>query len=324
MPKVSVIIAVYNVAPYVEKCARSLFGQTLDDMEFIFVDDCSPDNSIEIINNILEDYPSRKGQVRFLYNTENLGQAGARKKAMSIATGDYIIHCDSDDWVELDMYKTLYDRGVLTNADIVTCDYFDERPNETTIVGKEIFKDSHANLLDINTKPHFTLTWNLIKREIITSNELFPIQGLNMWEDFLVVIKAYYYANKIEHVEKPLYHYNKLNENATTSHPFSDKYLEQEKQCVSNLETFFSDKDDLDFTNLSLILKKMIRDRYLYQTPPNYKKWRECYPEAADVNLAFENPNWIYRAAYEIAKRGIFFPLKSYRFLSHLIRSNKN
>lgn len=320
MPKVSVIIPVYNVALYVEKCAHSLFGQTLDDMEFIFVDDCSPDNSIQIIKNVLEEYPSRKEQVRFLKNEHNLGLAGTRATGVKVAKGDYLIHCDSDDWVELDMYKTLYDRAVLTNADIVACDYFDERPNSTTIVRKEVYRDSHANLLDIKTKPHFTCTWNLIKREIIIPNKLFPVQGINMWEDLLVVIKAYYYAKTVEYVKMPLYHYNKLNENAITSNPFSDKNLEQQKRCVSNLEEFFSDKEDFDFTNLSLILKKMIRDRYLYQNPPNYKKWRECYPEAADVNLAFEHPNWLYRAAYEIAKRGVFFPLKSYRFLSHLIR----
>lgn len=315
MAKVSVIIAVYNVASYVEKCARSLFGQTLDDMEFIFVDDCSPDNSIQIVQNVLEGYPSRREQVRFLKNEHNLGQAGSRTRAMKIASGDYIIHCDSDDWVELDMYKTLYDRAILTNADIVTCDYFDELPNETIIVGKEVYEDPHSNILHLKSKPHFTCTWHLIKREIIVSNKLFPVQGLNMWEDFLVVIKAYYFANKIEHVKKPLYHYNKCNVSATTSHPFSDKYLEQEKQCVSNLEEFFSDKD-IDFTNLALILKKMIRDRYLYQTPPNYKKWRECYPEAADVKLSFEHPNKIYILAYNMAKKGFLFPLKLYQWMA--------
>lgn len=315
MPKVSVVVPVYNVAPYVERCVRSLFGQTLDDMEFVFVDDCSPDNSIQIIQNVLKEYPLREGQVKFLRNEHNLGLAGTRKTGLKEVTGDYIIHCDSDDWVEIDMYKTLYDRAIQTNADIVTCDYYDELPNATTIVGKDVYEDPHSNILYLKSKPHFTNTWNLIKRDIIISNKLFPVQGINMWEDFLVVIKAYYYANRIEYVKKPLYHYNKCNQSAITSSPFSDKYLDQEKQCVSNLEEFFSDKD-IDFTNLALILKKMIRDRYLYQTPPNYKKWRECYPEAADVILSFEPHNKVYGMAYNMAKRGFLFPLKLYHWMA--------
>ncbi len=64
MPKISVIVPVYNVAPYMERCARSLFGQTLEDMEFIFVDDCSPDESIAVLRRVMQDYPERMNQVR--------------------------------------------------------------------------------------------------------------------------------------------------------------------------------------------------------------------------------------------------------------------
>ena len=123
MAKVSVIIAVYNVAPYVEKCARSLFGQTVDDMEFIFVDDCSPDNSIQIIQKVLEEYSTRKGQVRFLKNEKNLGQAGARARGMKVSSGDYIIHCDADDWVDPDWLLALYQQIEREKADMAICDY---------------------------------------------------------------------------------------------------------------------------------------------------------------------------------------------------------
>ena len=108
MPKVSICIAVYNVEKYIEQCVRSLFEQTLDDLEYIFVDDASPDASIDVLLRVLEDYPHRKNQVKLLRHETNQGVAVARKDAIAAATGEYIIHCDPDDWVDLDMYEKLY------------------------------------------------------------------------------------------------------------------------------------------------------------------------------------------------------------------------
>ena len=73
MPAVSVIIPGYKVERYIERCARSLFSQTLEDIEYIFVNDCSPDRSVEILEKVLEDFPQRKTQVKIISNPENRG-----------------------------------------------------------------------------------------------------------------------------------------------------------------------------------------------------------------------------------------------------------
>ena len=78
MPKVSVVIPVYGVEKYIERCARSLFEQTLDDIEYIFVNDCTKDRSIDILNEVINDYPARKQQVRIVHHEENKGSALAR------------------------------------------------------------------------------------------------------------------------------------------------------------------------------------------------------------------------------------------------------
>lgn len=91
MPKVSIIILVYNIEKYIEKCARSLFQQTLDDLEYIFVNDCTPDNSINVIQDVLKDYPSRKNQVKIVNLEINSGQAAARKRGVLEATGEFVI-----------------------------------------------------------------------------------------------------------------------------------------------------------------------------------------------------------------------------------------
>lgn len=116
------IVPVYNVAPYIEKCARSLLEQTLENMEIIFVDDKTPDNSIEIINSLLDNYPSRKSQTKIIHKRKNEGLAAARKDGILAATGEYIIHCDSDDWADTTLYRTLYEKAKETGADIVICD----------------------------------------------------------------------------------------------------------------------------------------------------------------------------------------------------------
>ncbi len=97
MLKVSVIIPVYGVEKYIERCTRSLFEQTLDDMEFIFVNDCTKDNSIAIIERIAEEYPLRKSQIHILNHQVNKGLPIARQTGLRVATGEYIAHCDSDD-----------------------------------------------------------------------------------------------------------------------------------------------------------------------------------------------------------------------------------
>ena len=107
MPKVSVIIPVYGVEKYIERCARSLFEQTLDDIEYLFIDDCTPDRSVEILKQVLDEYPHRKNQVIIHRMEKNSGQAAVRKWGMLNVAGEYVIHCDSDDWVDIYMYEAM-------------------------------------------------------------------------------------------------------------------------------------------------------------------------------------------------------------------------
>lgn len=127
MPKVSVVIPVYGVEKYIERCARSLFEQTLDDIEFIFVDDCTPDRSMEILAQIIKEYRLRFAEKNYVVRTErmptNSGQAAVRRHGIQLCTGNYIIHCDSDDWVDKDLYKQMYLLAISSGTDIVISNY---------------------------------------------------------------------------------------------------------------------------------------------------------------------------------------------------------
>ena len=114
MPKVSVIIPIYGVEKYIRRCAESLFSQTLDDIEFIFIDDCSPDKSMEILYSVMDVFRSKITEkhwsIRIERMPQNCGQAYVRRYGMSLCSGDFVIHCDSDDWVDINMYKKLYEK----------------------------------------------------------------------------------------------------------------------------------------------------------------------------------------------------------------------
>lgn len=122
--KVSVIVPIYKVEKFIVKCAESLLSQTLEDVEFIFVDDASPDNSIKLLKDSIKKFPQRKGQVKIITHEQNKGLPAARNTGLSIASGDYIFHCDSDDFVDADMLETFYNAAKTDDVDIIWCDWY--------------------------------------------------------------------------------------------------------------------------------------------------------------------------------------------------------
>ena len=122
--KVSVIIPIYKVEAFIERCATTLMEQTLHEVEYIFVDDATPDRSIQILEEVVARYSERKEQVRIVHHEENKGLPAARNTGLTLATGEYIFHCDSDDYVELTMLEELYHTAKNQEADIVWCDWY--------------------------------------------------------------------------------------------------------------------------------------------------------------------------------------------------------
>ena len=114
MPKISVIIPVYNVEKYLPKCLDSLINQTLSDIEIICINDCSTDNSLEI----LEEYASKDERIKIIDLKENQGAAAARNKGLEIAKGEYLGFVDPDDYVDLNFYEELYKKGTILNSSL--------------------------------------------------------------------------------------------------------------------------------------------------------------------------------------------------------------
>lgn len=240
----SVCIPVYGVEAFIRRCAESLFGQTIKKgIEFIFVDDASPDRSIEILKNVIAEFPERKKQVHIIRHSENIGLAGARLSALRLAKGEYVIACDSDDWVESSMYEKLMDTAVLTNADVIVCGNYINYGNSQTVSG-EIFSENCQTFLNqvIRGGYHNSLCNKMLRLSLFSRISPSFVQGVNMWEDASVLARLVYNANSIAVVSVPLYHYYQANNLAYTQ-KWKSEYSESIDKAVHiNLE-YFKDKD---------------------------------------------------------------------------------
>lgn len=233
MPKVSVIVPVYNTELYVERAIISLMEQTLDDVQYIIIDDGSKDNSFSIIERVITRYSGRQGQV-ILITRENRGVAATRAQGIELATGDYVIHLDSDDWAELNWLESMYTKAIEENADIVVCDYlivYESRSvhKRQVIAGNSI--DCLKNLLLGNVAN--SSCNKLVARNIFIDNKVTFHGGYDMGEDFLVTLLIFMKAKNIIHIDKALYFYNQTNENSLTSN-YSPKTL-KDLSLVTNL-----------------------------------------------------------------------------------------
>lgn len=314
MPKVSVIIPVYGVEKYIERCARSLFEQTLDDIEYLFVDDCTPDRSIDILKQVLEDYPHRKAQVSIHRMEHNSGVAKVREWGMRHATGEYVIQCDSDDWVETDMYRTLYDTAVNHHSDIVICDFCKDKGSRSHKKSGCRTTDRDKLLENLIYKRSSWAVWNkLVKRSLLLPDIVYPADA--MGDDMVIVLQLVCRARNISHVPLALYHYGinpaSIIRTKTTEKCLSD--CEQQKRNTDIVLKAIASHTDVH-------LKQGYEDFLHYLTSINMtplayhdsgclKHWRELCPR---LGLRFFlNANIAFRHKFKYVKLSVYWLFNS-------------
>jgi len=243
-PAVSILVPIYNVSKYIERCAHSLFQQTFEDIEYVFVNDCTPDDSIEKLQKVLEQYSNRKSFVKIIHHEKNRGLATARNTAIDNSTGKYIQHIDSDDWVELDMVETMYNKAEKEQADIVTSGYITEYTKHNKIEKDNIFPTWKENFLHILSEDALACVINkLVKSELYKKADCRPVEGLNYGEDRHTSIRIYFYARKIVNVDKTFYHINRSDENISITSSKRRIHFENTIHFFSSLEEFFKEKN---------------------------------------------------------------------------------
>ena len=310
---VSVILPIFKVEPFIERCVRSLMEQTFEDVEFIFVDDASPDNSVNLAKHVVSEY---NRNVKFITHPVNKGLPGARNTGLAEATGEFIYHCDSDDWLEPDLLEKMVKAANDNNADFVYCDFYLSFSEKERYMSQPHYTDKfdalQKGVLTGNMKHN---VWNkLIKHELYICNNIKSPEeycnGGGGGEDFMIV-KLLRLAEKVAHVPQALYHYNRTNVHAITKMN-SHRDYEDIKNNADDIIAFLIEHPIPEpvFINYFKLDVKLpfLMDRSREQ----YRRWKAWYPESNKyiVNNSYQSLRT--RFVELLAKWGFFSMVRLY------------
>lgn len=267
MLKVSIIIPVYGVEKYIEKCARSIFEQSYSNLEIIFVNDCTKDDSIKVIHQTLDEYPCRKNQVQILSQEENMGVSAARKRGIESITGDYCIQFDSDDFVEQTMIEEMLNLAILESADIVFCDInlITKSSSRHIVVAPSLCPIECMEQL-LRSQVHSSLCNKLIKTDLYRNNAIQFKEGLNMREDLSVMYRLMYFAKKISYISKPFYNYV-LRGGSISDSRMSDMQQKNAQELIVQMNSFCVNEGIVDIDILdafSYFKAQILTDIFLF------------------------------------------------------------
>lgn len=243
--KVSILVPVYGVEKYIGQCARTLFEQDYQNIEYVFVNDCTKDRSIEVLQETLKSYPHRASQVRIINHEVNKGLAAARNTALENSCGEYILPVDSDDFLNgSNAVSLLMQKAIEEDDDIVFY-------NMKLFPSQKIF--DHIELYNIKkltqniVKREFSLSiWGcLYKKQLFIDNNIRSLENVSMGEDYAIKPRLTYYAKKVGYLHQPFYCYRQENTNSITK-KFKSKHIDDLRTCINGLVDFFSIKPDYE------------------------------------------------------------------------------
>ena len=319
---ISVIVPVYGVEKYIERCVRSLFSQTMTEgVEFIFVNDCTKDCSIELLTALISEYPQLCSQVKIIHHPRNRGLAVARQTGFDAAGGEYILQLDSDDYFEQDMLEVMYEVALANNSDVVVSDFFWSwgKKDKYQVCPLYDRKDTILNSIiapwRYGNKTIGPSVWNkLIKKSIYKKHNISPVEGINHGEDLIVIIPVIYHATTITKVNRAFTHYNKQNISSYT-HNKSSSIIRQRLRATETVANFLSKKgiacdeelDERRFNEKLLAIANCDRD--------SLQEFLTIYPQLNYEKLKhLVSPYW--RLPYKFALQG---KIGMFIFLRNLI-----
>lgn len=275
--KVSVIIPIYKVEAFIERCATTLMEQTLREVEYIFVDDATPDRSMQVLEEVIARYPERKDQVRIVHHETNKGLPAARNTGLALATGEYIFHCDSDDYVELPMLEELYHAAKTQKADIVWCDWYLTFAENERYMKQPYFNTPMEALKAMLSGGMKYNVWNkLVHRSLYIDNHIEFPAGYGMGEDMTMMI-LFAHAKKVTYLPKAYYHYVKTNTNAF-SQTYSERHLQELQHNVARIVNYMDGMFSEDIAQELAFFKLDVKLPFLIAG--QFARWESWYPEA--------------------------------------------
>ena len=293
--KISLIAPIYGVEPYIRQFAESALGQTYEDIQFVFVNDGTKDNSMAILDALIEERFAHLRPRITIINKENGGLPSARKSGLEAAEGEYILFADSDDWLELDAVERVMSVAERTDADIIYFNLVKEYGGGKQSVKHERTYTAENRLRWIENMFNYrsfgyTVT-KCFRRKLYTENRIvFP--KLGMHEDICLMAQIIFYAQSIAQLPEPLYHYRKDNPAAMCSQKRSVRHIASSRNMMGVVEAF---KDNLkgspmEFVADGVVLRagwhSMIHDCNLFEEFP----WLAEAIKRAKVSVNYRTP----------------------------------
>lgn len=286
-PLVSVIVPVYNVEQYIKGCAQSLFEQTLNSVEYIFIDDCSPDNSITLVKDVLKQYPNRKDSVIFYRMPQNSGLPMVRKRGIELSSGEYIIHCDSDDTIETNMLEVMYNTAKQGNYDLVTCEI--DWSNGYQMPFVECGNKLALLKATLEGKVIESVCTKMVKKAIYEEDGFIYTKD-NINEDCVFSTQIIFYSKSFKQLPNKFYHYY-MRPNSLSHGVEAEKMMRnfnQFKRNIGLIEDFLQSVGLKSQVRNELDMKKLACKNYIIPLTglPKYKKiWTSTYPEISGIIL---------------------------------------
>lgn len=313
-PSISIIVPIFNTEKYIRNCAESLLSQTEDNLEFIFINDASTDNSLQELQNAIAEHPDRKSQIKIIDLKQNAGIANARNLGINAATGEYIGFCDSDDWVELDMYSNMLSLAKESNADIIGTNFIREYKDSTTPAKQNFHTTKEENISTLISGVLFPSLWSeIVKRKLYHDNNITFAEGINMGEDLLVNIKLFTHANKFAYLDKQCYHY-RIHENSSCVQK-TLKSIQNDIAVASIIDNFITEHFPNQYTKELLYRKFWAKMPLWNSIHHDYKKWKKTFPETNKHILEYPQLSRNMKIEYFLAAKGMPWAAKMFKSL---------
>ena len=307
--QVSILMPIYKVEQFLEKTLDSIFTQTYPYLDYVFVNDCSPDNSLQVLIDTIKKHGVEKERYTIINHDQNEGIAVSRTDCIAHAKGDYVFFVDSDDWIEKDAVEQMIAATQSGTIDIVGCDFMKDFLSGKTTYHHENYAEScRENLYRCLNYDIATVLWKLlIRRSLFDSFTITP--HVDIVEDYIMSVTLYYYANSFAHLPKAFYHYVQYNQARVSLQTLWS--VNMHIKGVEEVEAFCRDKDlyDEDVEHKLLLRKFNIKSNFLTKQLLDYQSYRNTFPEARGIwrEMGYSGKEKI---KFWLAEHGFYFLLK--------------
>lgn len=301
LPKISVIVPVFNAEEDLSKCVKSVLEQTFVDFELILVNDGSADKSGIICDNFAE----QDARVK-VFHKINGGVSSARNVGIKNALGNYTIHLDSDDYVESDMLEKLYAATNNETVDMVISNFFIDSKDKITVVKQSIEDNNNFSVINsiLGGKIHGSVCNKLIKSDIYMKNQILFAEDISMCEDLLFVVNCLMYISSVVYLDNTFLHYVQREDSTVNS--WSEKVFSSYIRVVEELEKLLNSRYERAIINFKINIKK----DFLRHSNLSSREFEKIYPEVNKYILSHSYMKFKVKLLLFLVSYGGYTPIK--------------